>query len=99
MACRSWAGWATGDVFGRKVPAGIDRAMRISAQTEAISTDLVGSRRVATFVDPAWADELREEHFGLLRDAISACEGKEVKNTGDGLMVPFASASAAAPPQ
>ena len=41
------------------------------------------------------ADELREEHFQLLREAISACGGREVKNTGDGLMVAFTSASAA----
>jgi class 3 adenylate cyclase/tetratricopeptide (TPR) repeat protein len=58
-------------------------------------TDLVGSTRLATSVGPARADQLREEHFGLLRDAIGAYEGKEVKNTGDGLMVAFPSASAA----
>jgi class 3 adenylate cyclase len=58
-------------------------------------TDLVGSTRLATSVGPARADELREEHFDLLREAISACEGREVKNTGDGLMVAFSSASAA----
>lgn len=58
-------------------------------------TDLVGSTRLATSVCPVRADELREKHFGLLRDAIIACEGKGGKNTGDGLMVAFASASAA----
>jgi class 3 adenylate cyclase/tetratricopeptide (TPR) repeat protein len=58
-------------------------------------TDLVGSTRLATSVGPVRADELREEHFGLLRDAVGASEGKEVKNTGDGLMFAFPSASAA----
>ena len=58
-------------------------------------TDLVGSTRLATSVGPARADELREEHFELLREAISACGGREGKNTGDGLMVAFSSASAA----
>ncbi|HEX4187386.1 MAG TPA: AAA family ATPase [Solirubrobacteraceae bacterium] len=58
-------------------------------------TDLVGSTRLATSVGPVRADELREEHFRLLRDAIASCGGREVKNTGDGLMVAFASASAA----
>ena len=58
-------------------------------------TDLVGSTRLATSVGPVRADELREEHFALLRDAIAGCGGKEVKNTGDGLMVAFSSASAA----
>ena len=36
--------------------------------------DLVGSTRLATSVGPVRADELREEHFALLRDAI-ACVG------------------------
>jgi class 3 adenylate cyclase/tetratricopeptide (TPR) repeat protein len=58
-------------------------------------TDLVGSTRLATSVGPVRADELREEHFELLRDAIASRGGKEVKNTGDGLMVAFSSASAA----
>ena len=58
-------------------------------------TDLVGSTRLATSVGPVRADELREEHFDLLRDALASSSGREVKNTGDGLMVAFASASAA----
>jgi class 3 adenylate cyclase len=58
-------------------------------------TDLVGSTRLATSVGPVRADELREEHFGLLRQAIASCNGREVKNTGDGLMVAFSSASGA----
>ena len=45
---------------------------------------------------PARADELRRDHFGVLRDAIEASDGREVKNTGDGLMVAFASSSGAA---
>jgi class 3 adenylate cyclase len=36
---------------------------------------------------------LRHEHFSVLRDAIDAGDGREVKNTGDGLMVAFASPS------
>jgi len=58
-------------------------------------TDLVGSTQLATSVGPVRADQLREEHFELLRDAIASSGGREVKNTGDGLMVAFASASAA----
>jgi class 3 adenylate cyclase len=58
-------------------------------------TDLVGSTRLATSVGPTRADELREEHFALLREAIGTHGGQEGKNTGDGLMVAFASASAA----
>src|SRR3984893_17166781 len=58
-------------------------------------TDLVGSTRLATSVGPVRADQLREEHFERLRDAIASSGGREVKNTGDGLMVAFSSASAA----
>lgn len=57
-------------------------------------TDLVDSTRLATSVGPVRADELRDEHFALLREAIGASGGREVKNTGDGLMVAFSSASA-----
>ena len=58
-------------------------------------TDLVDSTGLAISVGPARADQLREEHFRLLRDAVASCGGREVKNTGDGLMVAFSSASAA----
>jgi class 3 adenylate cyclase/tetratricopeptide (TPR) repeat protein len=58
-------------------------------------TDLVGSTRLGNSVGPVRADQLREEHFELLRDAIAPSDGREVKNTGDGLMVAFSSASAA----
>jgi class 3 adenylate cyclase len=58
-------------------------------------TDLVGSTRLANSVGPVRADQLREEHFELLRDAIVSSGGREVKNTGDGLLVAFSSASAA----
>lgn len=58
-------------------------------------TDLVGSTGLESRVGPARADELRREHFSVLRNAIGAGEGREVKNTGDGVMVAFASSSGA----
>ena len=58
-------------------------------------TDLVGSTRLANAVGPIRADELRDEHFAVLREAIGATGGNEFRNTGDGLMVAFGSASAA----
>ena len=58
-------------------------------------TDLVGSTRLATSVGPVRADELRDEHFAVLREAIGASGGREFRSTGDGLMVAFRSASAA----
>lgn len=58
-------------------------------------TDLVGSTSLAMAAGPALADELRDEHFDLLREAIVSLGGREAKNTGDGLMASFTSASAA----
>ncbi len=58
-------------------------------------TDLVGSTRMATQLAPDVADEVRHRHFAALRQAIASSNGTEVKNLGDGLMVVFATASAA----
>src|SRR3954451_22375540 len=81
----------------------LGRVLGVTAVTDAPSVvlgtiylvDLVGSTRLAVSVGPVRADELREEFFGLLREAIAASGGNEVKGTGDGLMVAFSSASAA----
>ena len=58
-------------------------------------TDLVGSTALESRVGPVVAEELRDEHFSLLRGAIDEAGGREVKNTGDGLMAAFGSAAAA----
>ena len=69
-----------------------------SASVETITvliTDLVGSTGLESRVGPAVADDLRGEHFGLIRAALGETGGREVKNTGDGLMLVFDSAVAA----
>ncbi len=58
-------------------------------------TDLVGSTAMADRLGPAAAEDLRAEHFGLLRGALERTGGREVKTLGDGLMVVFSSASQA----
>jgi class 3 adenylate cyclase/tetratricopeptide (TPR) repeat protein len=60
-----------------------------------LMTDLVGSTAIADRVGPEAAEELRTEHFGVLRGALEGSGGREVKNLGDGLMVVFSSASEA----
>ncbi len=60
-----------------------------------VITDLVGSTALESRVGPVVSEELRQEHFGLLREVIAEAGGREVKNTGDGLIVAFASAAAA----
>ena len=66
------------------------------ANTQTVTilfTDMVGSTELSAALDPTAADELRQTHFGLLRAAVSAAGGTEVKNLGDGLMVAFSSLS------
>jgi DNA-binding NarL/FixJ family response regulator/class 3 adenylate cyclase len=58
-------------------------------------TDLVGSAALFDRHGDEAADTLRREHFATLRRAVAAHGGREVKSTGDGLMVAFASAVAA----
>lgn len=58
-------------------------------------TDMVGSTELSSSLSAEVADELRRSHFSILRQAIAAAGGTEVKNLGDGLMVAFGSASAA----
>jgi class 3 adenylate cyclase len=61
----------------------------------AVFTDLVGSTELSSRLDPVAADQLRDTHFALLRGAIDAHGGQEVKNLGDGLMVVFTITSGA----
>src|ERR1039457_1647791 len=58
-------------------------------------TDLVGSTAIADRLGPAAAEDLRREHFELLRRALQLTGGRELKNLGDGLVVVFQSASQA----
>ena len=58
-------------------------------------TDLVGSASLFSRRGDEAADAVRREHFGVLRKAVAEHGGREVKSTGDGLMVAFTSAVAA----
>jgi class 3 adenylate cyclase/tetratricopeptide (TPR) repeat protein len=67
-----------------------------STSTQTVSmliTDLVGSTAIANRIGPAAAEQLRTEHFELLRGALERTGGREVKNLGDGLMTVFESAA------
>ncbi|HET9773079.1 MAG TPA: BTAD domain-containing putative transcriptional regulator [Acidimicrobiia bacterium] len=58
-------------------------------------TDLVGSTELLDDLGEEAAEQTRRTHFGLLRGAVTAHGGSEVKSLGDGLMVAFASPLAA----
>ena len=58
-------------------------------------TDQVGSTELSQRLSAEAADQVRRDHFSILRQAVAEAGGTEVKNLGDGLMVVFVSASAA----
>jgi class 3 adenylate cyclase len=51
-------------------------------------TDLVGSTATLARLGEEAADELRQAHFAILREAIGRSAGREVKNLGDGQFPP-----------
>ena len=69
--------------------------MSSSVTATFVFTDLVDSTATAARLGPSAAEELRQTHFRLLRGAVAASGGTEVKNLGDGLMVMFPSPSRA----
>ncbi len=58
-------------------------------------TDLVGSTALFERHGDEAADVLRRDHFAALRRAAADHDGREIKSTGDGLMLAFASAVSA----
>ncbi len=66
--------------------------MSETATVTILFTDLVGSTALLQH-GPEVADRLRREHTAALRHAIARHRGTEVKSTGDGMMVTFASAA------
>jgi class 3 adenylate cyclase/tetratricopeptide (TPR) repeat protein len=72
----------------------VDDVMATETVT-VLFTDVVGSTELLSRVGEVAAEELRREHFGLLRTAIDEAGGREVKNLGDGLMVAFNGVGAA----
>ena len=66
------------------------------AGTETVTvvfTDLVGSTALLSRVGEERVEQLRREHFAMLRDAVTRSGGTEVKNLGDGLMIKVPSAA------
>ncbi len=66
--------------------------MTVNATVTVLFTDLVDATELLERLGEVGARELRREHFDLLREAITAAGGHEVKSIGDGLMVVFQSA-------
>jgi len=58
-------------------------------------TDLEGSTSLTQRLGDARAMELLRAHNTIIRDALAATSGREVKHTGDGIMASFLSVSSA----
>lgn len=56
-------------------------------------TDMVGSTVLRQTLGDDGADELRRQHDRMVRDAVAAHGGREVKGTGDGFMCVFGAAA------
>ena len=54
-------------------------------------TDVVGSTQLLGRLGDDAAEEVRRDHFSLLRVVVAETGGREVKSLGDGLMVSFSS--------
>jgi class 3 adenylate cyclase/ubiquinone/menaquinone biosynthesis C-methylase UbiE len=64
--------------------------MTRTATATVMFTDVVGSTALSARLGVARADDVRHEHFELVRKVLSAHEGEEVKTLGDGVMAVFA---------
>lgn len=69
--------------------------MGTAITTTVAFTDLVGSTELLTRLGKETANEIRRVYFSLMRDAVAAHNGTEVKNLGDGLMVVYPNVAAA----
>ncbi len=78
-------------------PAAIDPATTdtIPALRTVLFTDMESSVAITQRLGDAGAMELLRTHNTIIRDALQAHHGREVKHTGDGIMASFTSASGA----
>ena len=73
-------------------PAGTDE---VAAVHTILFTDMESSTALTEKLGDAGAQEVRRAHNDIVRAALTANGGSEIKHTGDGIMASFATASAA----
>ncbi len=71
------------------------KAATSSAPLTILFTDITSSTPLTQRLGDAKAQELVRAHNQIVRDALKASGGSEIKHTGDGIMASFASASRA----
>lgn len=83
----------------RTTPSGLatlEQQGRFPGGAAVLFTDIVASTELIAEFGEDGAHERRQRHFSLLRKAIGAHDGREVKSLGDGLMVIFSDPADAA---
>ncbi len=66
-----------------------------SAPVTIVFTDIVGSTDLTQRLGDAGAQEVLRTHNSIVREALQAHAGTEIKHTGDGVMASFGSSAAA----
>ncbi len=79
---------------GEEAEAGAE-APAASGMVTILFTDMEGSTSLTQRLGDAKAQEVLRTHNGIVREALKAHNGTEIKHTGDGIMASFASASRA----
>jgi class 3 adenylate cyclase len=80
-------------------PARPKKEPKAAAPSEAVHTilftDMEGSTTLTQQLGDAKGQEVLRTHNTIVRDALKACGGSEIKHTGDGIMASFVSVSGA----
>ena len=79
--------------LGREPTTAAPRAAARAGVATILFTDVEGSTALTQRLGDAEAQELLRTHNAVVRDALKAHEGTEIKHTGDGIMASFVSAS------
>ncbi len=79
---------------GEEAAAGAERTAAGGLVT-ILFTDMEGSTSLTQRLGDAKAQEVLRTHNSIVRDALKAHSGSEIKHTGDGIMASFGSASRA----
>ena len=79
--------------FAPQAPPG--QAYEESAFRTILFTDIVGSTELTQRLGDSGAMEVLRRHDDIVREALQATGGREIKHTGDGIMASFTSASRA----
>ncbi len=83
------------DAFLREGEEEASAAPAPSGLVTILFTDIEGSTSLTQRLGDAGAQELLRAHNAIVRDALKAQDGAEIKHTGDGIMASFTTASKA----